>query len=301
MATFVLVPGYWLGAWAWDEVAAELRAAGHRAVPVTLTGLAERAGEATPEVDLDVHVADVVAAVEDAVRGGGSDGGVDGGVDGGDGRVVLVAHSGGAMPVTGAADRIPGRVARIVYVDTGPMPSGMANIDFHEPEGRAELERQVAGEGAGWLLPVPPFAPGEGDGPGEDAADLAGLTQEHLAALRERGTPQPFGTVTQPLERPDPLPATPRTLIATSIPLEAVRAMAEGGHPVFALMAGPGWTHRSLPTGHWPMFSRPRELAALLAAEAGGTEADETAGGETAGGETAGGAARKAAADVPGA
>lgn len=270
MATFVLVPGFWLGAWAWDEVAAELRAAGHEAVPVTLTGLAERAGEATPEVNVDTHVADVVAAVEGAAK--------DAVERGAEGRVVLVAHSGGAMAVTGAADRIPERVARIVYVDTGPMPSGMANIDFHEPEARAELERQAAEDGGGWLLPVPPFAPGAGEGPGdegpgnegpgEDAGDLAGLTEEHLAALRERGTPQPFGTVTQPLERPDPLPETPRTLIATSIPLEAVRAMAEGGHPVFAMMAGPGWTHRSLPTGHWPMFSRPRELAAMLAEDA---------------------------------
>ncbi|MEV5830975.1 alpha/beta hydrolase [Spirillospora sp. NPDC052242] len=258
MATFVLVPGFWLGGWAWDEVAAELRAAGHEAVPVTPTGLAERAGEATPEVNVDTHVADVVAAVEGAVK--------DAARRGAEERVVLVAHSGGAMAVTGAADRIPERVARIVYVDTGPMPSGMANIDFHEPEARAELERRAAEDGGGWLLPVPPFAPGEGSG--EDAGDLAGLTEEHLAALRERGTPQPFGTVTQPLERPDPLPETPRTLIATSIPLEAVRAMAEGGHPVFAMMAGPGWTHRSLPTGHWPMFSRPRELAALLAADA---------------------------------
>ncbi|GGV31333.1 hypothetical protein GCM10010182_63490 [Actinomadura cremea] len=252
MATFVLVPGFWLGGWAWAEVAGGLRALGHEAVPVTLTGLAERAGEATPEVNVDTHVADVVAVVRDAVAGGA-------------GEVVLVAHSGGAMAVTGAADRIPGLVARIVYVDTGPMPSGMANIDFHEPEARAELERRAAGEGGGWLLPVPAFAAGGG----QDGGDLAGLTREHLAVLRERGTPQPFGTVTQPLERPDPVPATPRTLIATSIPLEAVRAMAEAGHPVFAMMAGPGWTHRALPTGHWPMLSRPRELAELLAAEAG--------------------------------
>jgi hypothetical protein len=29
VARFVLVPGFWLGAWAWDEVAAALREAGH--------------------------------------------------------------------------------------------------------------------------------------------------------------------------------------------------------------------------------------------------------------------------------
>ena len=45
MTTFVLVPGAFLGAWAWSEVAASLTAAGHDVRPVTLTGLAERAAE----------------------------------------------------------------------------------------------------------------------------------------------------------------------------------------------------------------------------------------------------------------
>lgn len=88
--------------------------------------------------------------------------------------------------------------------------------------------------------------------------------------MRERGTPQPFGTVTQALTRPDPVPATPRTLIASTIPLAAVKQMGESGHPVFSMMTGPGWTYHELPTGHWPMLSRPRDLAALLAEAAAG-------------------------------
>ncbi|TDD33546.1 alpha/beta fold hydrolase [Actinomadura sp. KC06] len=242
MATFVLVPGYWLGAWAWDEVAGPLRAAGHDVHAVTLRGMAERAGEAAPDVDVDAHTADIVEVIE----GGGLTG------------VVLVAHSGANMAATAAADRIPERIARIVYVDTGPMPSGMAGIDFHDPEARAALEKQVAEEGEGWLIPVPPFDPAA------DPVNLAGLTGERLAEMRERGTPQPFGTATQPAARPDPVPDTPRTLIACTIPLAAARQMGEDGHPVFAMMTGPGWTYRELPTGHWPMFSEPRELAALL-------------------------------------
>jgi len=250
-ATFVLVPGYWLGAWAWDEVAEALRAAGHGVRALTPVGQAERAGEAAPggaPVDVEAQTADIVRAVED----GGPDG------------VVLVAHSGANMAVTGAADRMPGRVARVVYVDSGPMPSGMAAIDFHDPRGRAELEEAVAGRGGGRVIPVPPFDPDA------DPVNLAGLTAAHLAAMRERGTPQPFGTATQALTRPDPLPETPRTLIATTIPLAAVREMGAAGHPVFAAMTGPGWTYRELPTGHWPMFSRPRELADLLAGAAAG-------------------------------
>lgn len=243
MATFVLVPGFWLGAWAWEEVAARLRAAGHDVHAVTPTGQAERAAEVAPEqVDVDIHIGDIVQVVE----GGGLDG------------VVLVAHSGANMAVTGAADRIPARIARLVYVDTGPMPSGMAGIDFHDPDARAELEEQVATEGGGRVIPVPPFDPGA------DPVGLAGLSPRRLAELRERGTPQPFGTATQPLMRPAPLPDIPCTLIATTIPLAAVTRMGREGHPVFATMVGPRWDHRELPTGHWPMLSEPDALAALL-------------------------------------
>ncbi|TDB87335.1 alpha/beta hydrolase [Actinomadura sp. KC216] len=242
MATFVLVPGYWLGAWAWDEVAGPLRAAGHDVHAVTLAGMAERKGEAAPDVDVDTHAADIVEVIE---RGGLT-------------GVVLVAHSGANMAATAAADRIPERIARVVYVDTGPMPSGLAGIDFHDPQARAALEKQVADEGEGWLIPVPPFDPAD------DPVNLAGLTGEQLAVMRERGTPQPFGTATQPAARPDPLPDTPRTLVACTIPLAAVRQMGEEGDPIFAGMTGPTWTYRELPTGHWPMFSAPRELAALL-------------------------------------
>ncbi|TMR29322.1 alpha/beta hydrolase [Actinomadura geliboluensis] len=240
--TFVLVPGYWLGAWAWDEVAAALRAAGHEVHAVTPSGQAERAGGDVSGIDVDTHIADIARVVED------------GGLE----RVVLVAHSGANMAVTGAADRMPGRIARVVYVDTGPMPSGMAAIDFHEPSERAELERAVAEEGGGRVIPVPPFDPAA------DPVNLAGLSAARLAELRERATPQPFGTATQPAARPDPLPDTPRTLVACTIPLAAVRQMGEEGNPIFAGMTGPTWTYRELPTGHWPMLSAPRELAALL-------------------------------------
>ncbi|MEU5883068.1 alpha/beta hydrolase [Spirillospora sp. NPDC047279] len=247
MATFVLVPGFWLGAWAWDEVAASLRAAGHRVHAVTLTGVAERAAEATPEVDVDTHIADVIGVIEDNDLH----------------EVVLVAHSGANMPVTGAADRVPGRLARIVYVDSGPLPSGMAQIDFTDPEEQAALRKQVEAEGDGWRLPVPRFDAEA------DAHMIAGLTAEHLAAFAERGTPEPFGAATQPLARPATPPATPKTAILSTFPLAAIEQMAASGNPAFSLMTGPEWSYRELPTGHWPMFSKPAELAGLLADIAG--------------------------------
>jgi pimeloyl-ACP methyl ester carboxylesterase len=241
MTTYVLVPGFWLGGWVWDAVAEQLRAGGHEVHAVTLTGLAERAGEAGPDVDLDTHIADILAVTE-GLR-----------------DVVLVGHSGANMPVTGAADRLAGTgtLARVVYVDSGPLPSGMAQLDFADPDERAEVLRQV---GDGSLIPVPAFEQAA------DPAQLADLTAEQLAALRERGTPQPVKTATQPLLRPDPLPEIAQQLIVCTFPLAVVHQLAAGGNPVFALMAGPQWTYAELPTGHYPMLSKPKELAELLMA-----------------------------------
>jgi len=242
VATFVLVPGWWLGGSAWDAVTRELTEAGHDVHPVTLPGLAERAAEATPATDLDSYIADLRQLIE--------------------GRglrdVILVGHSGGNMPVTGVVDRVPSLVRRVVYVDTGPMPDGMAAIDFYPPGARQAMRAQVAGQGAGWLLPVREFDAVA------DAAYLAGLTPEHVKLLRS-GTPQPFAPVTQPLARSGPL-TVPATVIATTFTPDQARQLAASGNPVFAEMSDFDLVH--LPTGHWPMFSRPADLAELLVHQA---------------------------------
>ncbi|QXJ19602.1 hypothetical protein AGRA3207_000164 [Actinomadura graeca] len=148
-------------------------------------------------------------------------------------------------------------------MQNGYAPSGLAGIDFHEPAERAALRERVASEGGGWRIPVPAFDPEA------DPHNLAGLSAGQLAMMRERGTPQPFRTATQAMRRPEPLPGVPLTLIASTFPVAGVRQLAEAGNPAFSMMTGPQWTYRELPTGHWPMLSRPRELAALLDEVAG--------------------------------
>ncbi|MGP8304354.1 alpha/beta fold hydrolase [Streptomyces inhibens] len=240
MAAIVLVPGFWLGAWAWEDVTPELRAAGHHVYPLTLAGLADRASEATPDVDVYTHIDDIVRVIEENdLR-----------------DVVLVGHSGGSVPVTGAADRIPERIARVVYVDAGPLPDGMAVIDFNKPQTQDEWRKQVAEEGEGWRLPVPPFDPAA------EPDSLAGLTGEHLVRIRKLATPQPFATATRPLDRPTAPSDTPSVVIASTFTPDQVRMMADSGNPIFGPMARMDLRH--LPTGHWPMFSRATELAALL-------------------------------------
>ena len=163
MATYVLVPGAWLGGWAWRAVAGRLRAGGHEVYPVTLTGLGERSHLARPDVDLDTHVTDVVNLVEtEDLR-----------------EVVLVGHSYAGIVVSAAADRLAGRLAAVVYVDSGPVPDGSAYIDLQEPAAREHTERAVAELGDGWRLLMPSFEELEK----VNGASLAGLDDAALATF----------------------------------------------------------------------------------------------------------------------
>src|SRR5665648_793194 len=104
----VLVPGFWLGAWAWDDVVPVLREAGLTPHAVTLPGL-ESPGDDRSAVTLDDHV----TAMRDLI-------------DGLTGDVVLVGHSGGGAVVQMVTDQRPERVRRVVYVDSGPVLDGVA-------------------------------------------------------------------------------------------------------------------------------------------------------------------------------
>jgi pimeloyl-ACP methyl ester carboxylesterase len=226
MTNFILVPGMWLGAWAWDAVAEPLRHAGHDVTAVTLGGLAERAAEAGAAT-LESHIADVVAAAGERDE------------------VTLVAHSYGCFPVRGAVERLAGRVARVVYVESGPVPDGTAQADFTEPPP------------PGHDVPPPSFEPAD------DPVLCAGLA-EHAAAIRERATPHPRATVTAPLRLREP--AQPPTDLVCSLFTHAdVTGMIAADHPFFAGLDRRDYRVHELPTGHWPMFSRPADLAGLLA------------------------------------
>jgi pimeloyl-ACP methyl ester carboxylesterase len=252
MTTLVLVPRAWLVACAWRDVTSLLVKAGHDVYPVTLTGLAERAGEGDesqpPEpgdsathrpISLDTHIDDITRLLDERDL---SD-------------VVLVGHSYAGAPVTGAADRRPERVAALVYVDSGPVPDGVAPADFNPPEARAVADRE-AGAAGGWLAPI-------AFDPATDPVTLAGLDDTMLSALRARATPHPYATMTQTQRLTGAVDNIPKTLIACTIPLDVVRQMIDSGNPFFAGLKDA--TLLTLPTGHWPMFSEPDALAEMLA------------------------------------
>jgi pimeloyl-ACP methyl ester carboxylesterase len=245
MTTYVLVPGAWLGGWAWEPVTRRLQAQGHDVHPVTFTGLGERSHLASPEVDLDTYIADVVDLFESEDLH----------------DVVLVGHSYAGHVVTAVADQIPERISLLAYLDAGPSPDGAAFMDLQPPAARELIERLVEEAGEGWRIPLPTWEELEG----VMGASLEGLGQEERDHMRARATAQPLRTWTQPLSLRSPArDGLPKLLISCSIPLDQVRQMIASGHPWFAALAGPEWSLLELPTGHWPMFSVPDALASLL-------------------------------------
>lgn len=237
--TYVLVPGFWLGGWAWHSVAEALRERGHDVHPVTLTGMGERASEASPAVDLDTHIADLAELiVSQDLR-----------------EVVLVGHSYGGLVITAVADRLPDRIARLVYVDTGPLPDGVSQNDFQDPDEQAANADLVASAGDGWLLPPPPWE--------QLAAGVPDVPADRLAELASRSVPQPWATATSPVRLTGAWESLPRVGILCSFTEQQARQLAEQV-PLFAHLASGDWRFEELPTWHWPMVNRPAELASIL-------------------------------------
>jgi pimeloyl-ACP methyl ester carboxylesterase len=244
----VLVPGACLGGWCWRRVATELRDAGHETYPVTLTGLGDRVHLARPDVDLDTHIEDVVNLLDyEELR-----------------DAVLVGHSYAGIPVTGVADQRPERLDAVVYLDTSPLPAGMAIADVQSPEQREHQRDAVERDGDGWRWPVPDRATLRSGAFGS----AGGLGDDDLALLLERATPQPYATFTTPLrlERGRP-PGVRRVAIFCSdggMSLATLHELLAKQDPRAALFSDPDWELHELATGHWSMFSAPQALAELL-------------------------------------
>ncbi|MFE6964176.1 alpha/beta fold hydrolase [Agromyces sp. NPDC057679] len=231
--TIFLIPGHWLGAWAWDDVARHLRGAGHRATALTLPGLdSDDAQRASRTLD------DQVDAIERALAQDAATG---------HGPAVIVAHSGANAPVSMLLDRHPDLLRRVVWVDSGPLAPG----SVFAPDAPADLDE----------LPLPAF---------EDLAanaSLDGLSPDDLERFRRRAVPEPGAVLRQTVtltddERLD----VPTTLVCCSITSGQIRELAAAGHPMFAEVSRLTQVDFvDLPTGHWPMWSRPVDLAQVIA------------------------------------
>lgn len=226
----ILVPGFWLDASSWDEVAPTLEAAGHRPLPLTLPGL-ESAETSRAGIGLRDHIDAVTAAL-----------------DGLDGKAVLVGHSGGGAIIHGVVDARPDKVERAIYVDSGPLGEGNVINDELPADGDD--------------IPLPPWD-------GFEDADLVDLDDGFREALRERAIPQPKGVAYDQQHLHDERRyGVPATVIACEFPSSMLREWIAAGHPFVAELARiHDVEYVDLPTGHWPQFTRPAALAkAILAA-----------------------------------
>ena len=228
----VLIAGHWLGAWAWDDVLDHLNTDRSRAIAMTLPGLdgndPERAAKTLD--DQAAAILDVITRLRESE----------------DQRAIIVAHSGANAPVSLVLDRHPELVHRVVWVDSGPVATGSAYAP-DLPEGVEEL-------------PLPPF-----DVLAQQAS-LEGLSTEVLERFRARAVPEPGPVLRQPVELTNDARRTVRTtLVCCSIPSAQMLELARAGHAMFAEVAN--LEHLDvidLPTGHWPMWSRPGDLANVI-------------------------------------
>ena len=226
----VLVPGFWLGAWAWDEVAAALRADGHDVTALTLPGL-ESADADRSAITLADHVDAICEAVTAAGR-----------------PVVLAVHSGTGAAGYAVTDRIPEHIAAMIYVDSGP--------------GKGALDPDLTA----MEIPLPPAEKLAAE------ENLDGLTEERLATFRRRAVPEPGAVLRDAVELTnDARLDVPSTVDLHGLLLRAVKEAVKEGYPWLAGLTelrDVAWV--DLPTSHWPMWSRPRELATIIGDVAAG-------------------------------
>ena len=228
---FVLIHGAWHGGWCWRHVLPLLRAAGHEAHAPSLTGLGDRAHLARRDINLDTHVEDVVGLIEAEELN----------------DVVLVGHSYAGMVITGAADRIPGRIARLVFFDAFVPANGKSLVDYVDA-GRAAHQREE-GRATGTVGPMP--------------AAALGLTRpEDIAWAERRQVRHPIGTMTQPL-------ALANEAALSRIPKAFVNChSATGTFEQFAaqIRGNPAWRYFDLVTGHDAMIIDPAGTVKVLLA-----------------------------------
>ncbi len=233
--TFVLLHGAWHGGWCWERVAGPLRARGHRVTTPTQTGLGERSHLMSPDIDLSVFTADLVNHLlwEDLTD------------------VVLVGHSFGGNAISGAAEAVPGRIARLVYLDALVPVSGRTPFDSYPAGVAARRIRQAEQTSGGLSIPPPPAAAFAVTG----AADAAWL-EAHL-------TPHPLHTfTTSQTFRDQPGNGLPVEYIVCNDPvyrgpLDSVRAR----------VGSLGWPVTEIATGHDAMVTAPEALVDILEAE----------------------------------
>jgi pimeloyl-ACP methyl ester carboxylesterase len=227
MATYVFVAGGGYGGFIWKKVASRLRARRHEVFTPTLTGLGERAHLASPQIDLDTHLQDIIGVLEYEDLH----------------DVFLVGHSYGGMVITGVAQQVPQRLARLVYLDALVPQDGQSVLDIIGPFWKTRFEKMTKTQGDGWRLPS--------------------LAERSIGAtgITVKTTAHPFQSLAQPLALKNPA--------ASSVPHTFIYCTESGWSsehiaPLAARARAEGWDYYELATAHMAMLTMPKELADIL-------------------------------------
>jgi pimeloyl-ACP methyl ester carboxylesterase len=230
VATIVVAHGAWSSAWAWKKMRPLMRAAGHELWTPTYTGLGERAHLASPAIDLDTHIKDVLGVLDmEDLR-----------------EIVLIGHSYGGMVATGVADRARGRITQLIYLDAFVPRDGQSLFDLQDPVTLTRMQEAARTVGEGWRLPPNPMPP---DTPEADVAWAAG-----------RRMPHPLKCFEQRLRLTSPEPPPPRSYIycRRARPDDVFRQFLQRAQ------SESGWRHFEMDASHNPHITVPQELMAVL-------------------------------------
>lgn len=232
MATFVVAHGAWSAGFVWKKMRPLLAASGHTLWAPSYTGLGDRMHLASPDVDLNTHIEDIVSLLfhEDM-----SD-------------VALIGHSYGGIVATGVADRMPDRLSHLIYLDAFIPKHGQNMLDCAIPEQRNRWLKSAETDGEGWRVMPNPLPP---DTSAEDAQWI--LPRRH---------PQPLKSMTASLllGAGAGVPGVPKSYIYCT------RAGPGDMFGPYARQAkaDPAWRYFEMDASHSPHVTAPEALAAIL-------------------------------------
>lgn len=228
MTKFVLVPGAWLGAWAWKEVTPLLQRGGNSAYPVTLTGMGERVHLAGEEVGMETAIQDVLNVIKYNE------------ID----EFVLVGHSFAGKVAAAVADRTHRSVRKVIYLDAfrpervrrpqgsfdptkefGPPPKGSYGIPLTE-EIVDNIGKDVQGSRRKWMMSL--------------------------------ATPWPVKLGKDPITLSKSYDEVKEAYVFCTLSGDPVDEIVAGK---WGKLEGP---YKLIETGHWPMITKPEELAKNL-------------------------------------
>ncbi len=231
MAFCVVAHGAWSSAWAWKKMYPLLEPRGIHLVIPTLTGLGQRSQLAHPGIDLESHIADVLACLfYNDLR-----------------DVCLIGHSYGGMVATGVADRARDRIGKLIYVDAFVPRDGESAFDVM-PESTRKQRQSAAADGPdSWRIP-----------PGPMPADTSAEDQAWCAPRR---VPQLLKTFGQKLKFENGDLTLPRHYIYCTrhTPEDRFRPFYERAK------SEAGWQPYEIDASHNPHITAPQAFADMLA------------------------------------